>query len=99
MFEQANKNLPIFLFATTSEAYGDLLVHPQREDYWGNVNLIGPRACYDESKRLGETLTMEYYRQYEANTRIVRIFNTYGPNSQADDGRIIPNFITQDLQN
>jgi len=74
-------------------------VHPQREDYWGNVNPIGPRACYDESKRLGETLTMEFYRQYQLNARIVRIFNTYGPHSQADDGRMIPNFITQALQN
>src|SRR3989440_1248915 len=87
------------LQASTSEVYGDPLVHPQREDYWGNVNPIGPRACYDESKRLGETLTMEYYRQYQLNARIVRIFNTYGPNSQADDGRMIPNFITQALQN
>jgi nucleoside-diphosphate-sugar epimerase len=74
-------------------------VHPQREDYWGNVNPIGPRACYDESKRLGETLVMEFYRQYRADVRIVRIFNTYGPNSQVDDGRMIPNFITQALKN
>src|SRR6266705_5279398 len=87
------------LQASTSEVYGDPLVHPQTESYWGNVNSIGPRACYDESKRLGETLTMEYYRQYQANVRIVRIFNTYGPNSQADDGRMIPNFITQALKN
>ena len=99
MLEQARKQRAMFLFSSTSEAYGDPLVHPQREDYWGNVNPIGPRACYDESKRLGETLTMEYYRQFQVNTRIVRIFNTYGPNSQADDGRMIPNFITQALQN
>jgi len=99
MLEQAKKQHAMFLVASTSEAYGDPLVHPQREDYWGNVNPIGPRACYDESKRLGETLTMEYYRQYEANTRIVRIFNTYGPNSQINDGRMIPNFITQALLN
>ncbi len=99
MLEQARKQRALFLFASTSEVYGDPLVHPQREDYWGNVNPIGPRACYDESKRLGETLTMEYYRQYQVNARIVRIFNTYGPNSQADDGRMIPNFITQALQN
>ncbi len=99
MLEQAHKQKALFLFSSTSEAYGDPLVHPQREDYWGNVNPIGPRACYDESKRLGETLTMEYYRQYQVNARIVRIFNTYGPNSQADDGRMIPNFITQALQN
>ena len=99
MLEQARKQKALLLFSSTSEAYGDPLVHPQREDYWGNVNPIGPRACYDESKRLGETLTMEYYRQFQLNARIVRIFNTYGPNSQADDGRMIPNFITQALQN
>ena len=99
MLEQARRLKAIFLFTSTSEAYGDPLVHPQREDYWGNVNPVGPRACYDESKRLGETLTMEYYRQFQVNTRMVRIFNTYGPNSQADDGRMIPNFITQALQN
>ena len=99
LLEQAKKQNARFLVASTSEAYGDPLVHPQREDYWGNVNPIGPRACYDESKRLGETLTMEYYRQYQLNTRIVRIFNTYGPNSQIHDGRMIPNFITQALRN
>jgi nucleoside-diphosphate-sugar epimerase len=99
MLEQAKKQNAMFLVASTSEAYGDPLVHPQREDYWGNVNPIGPRACYDESKRLGETLTMEYYRQYRMNARIVRIFNTYGPNSQINDGRMIPNFITQALLN
>jgi nucleoside-diphosphate-sugar epimerase len=99
MLEQARKQKALFLFSSTSEAYGDPLIHPQREDYWGNVNPVGPRACYDESKRLGETLTMEYYRQFQVNARIVRIFNTYGPNSQADDGRMIPNFITQALQN
>ena len=97
MLEQARKQNALFLVASTSEAYGDPLVHPQREDYWGNVNPIGPRACYDESKRLGETLTMEYHRQYQLNGRIVRIFNTYGPNSQFNDGRMIPNFITQAL--
>ncbi len=80
MLEQARKQKALLLFSSTSEAYGDPLVHPQREDYWGNVNPIGPRACYDESKRLGETLTMEYYRQFQLNARIVRIFNTYGPN-------------------
>ncbi len=99
MLEQARKQNAMFLVASTSEAYGDPLVHPQHEDYWGNVNPIGPRACYDESKRLGETLTMEYYRQHEVNARIVRIFNTYGPNSQINDGRMIPNFITQALRN
>lgn len=99
MLEQAKSQNALFLVASTSEAYGDPLVHPQREDYWGNVNPIGPRACYDESKRLGETLTMEYYRQYTLNARIVRIFNTYGSNSQIHDGRMIPNFITQALRN
>jgi nucleoside-diphosphate-sugar epimerase len=99
MLEQARKNKAMFLYSSTSEAYGDPLEHPQREEYWGHVNPIGPRACYDESKRLGETLTMEYYRQFQLNARIVRIFNTYGPNSQMDDGRMIPNFITQALKN
>jgi nucleoside-diphosphate-sugar epimerase len=99
MLEQARKQNALFLLASTSEVYGDPLEHPQQEDYWGNVNPIGLRACYDESKRLGETLTMEYYRQYQVNARIVRIFNTYGPHSQFDDGRMIPNFIMQALQN
>jgi len=99
MLEAARKQRAMFLISSTSEVYGDPLVHPQREDYWGNVNPIGPRACYDESKRLGETLTMEYYRQFQLNARIVRIFNTYGPNSQVNDGRMIPNFITQALKN
>jgi nucleoside-diphosphate-sugar epimerase len=99
MLEMARQQNAMFLISSTSEIYGDPLVHPQTEDYWGNVNPIGPRACYDESKRLGETLTMEYYRQYRTNVRIVRIFNTYGPNSQLNDGRMIPNFITQALQN
>jgi nucleoside-diphosphate-sugar epimerase len=99
MLELARKHQAMFLISSTSEIYGDPLMHPQREDYWGNVNPIGPRACYDESKRLGETLTMEYYRQFQLNARIVRIFNTYGPNSQINDGRMIPNFITQALKN
>lgn len=99
MLVQARKQNALFLVASTSEIYGDPLVHPQTEDYWGNVNPIGPRACYDESKRLGETLTMEYYRQYQTNVRIVRIFNTFGPNSQLDDGRMIPNFVKQALKN
>lgn len=99
MLELARKQNALFLVSSTSEIYGDPQVHPQTEDYWGNVNSIGPRACYDESKRLGETLTMEFYRQYQLNARIVRIFNTYGPNSQVDDGRMIPNFITQALRN
>ena len=99
MLEQARRQKAMFLMTSTSEVYGDPLVHPQPEDYWGNVNPVGPRACYDESKRLGETLTMEHYRQYQTNVRIVRIFNTYGPNSQVNDGRMIPNFIIQALQN
>lgn len=99
MLEQVRKQKALFLFASTSEAYGDPLEHPQCESYWGNVNPIGPRACYDESKRLGETLTSEFYRQYQVNARIVRIFNTYGPHSQTDDGRMIPNFIMQAIQN
>ncbi|GCE03672.1 UDP-glucuronic acid decarboxylase family protein [Dictyobacter aurantiacus] len=99
MLELARKNNARFLISSTSEIYGDPLVHPQSEDYWGNVNSIGPRACYDESKRLGETLVMEYYRQYQTNVRIVRIFNTYGPNSAIEDGRMIPNFIIQSLKN
>lgn len=99
MLELARKNNARFLISSTSEIYGDPLVHPQSEEYWGNVNSIGPRACYDESKRLGETLVMEYYRQYQTNVRIVRIFNTYGPNSALEDGRMIPNFITQALKN
>lgn len=99
MLLQALKQQAMFLYTSTSEAYGDPLEHPQREEYWGHVNPIGPRACYDESKRLGETLTMEYYRQFRLNARLVRIFNTYGPNSQLQDGRMIPNFIAQALKN
>ena len=99
MLQAARKQHAMFLISSTSEIYGDPLEHPQTESYWGNVNPIGPRACYDESKRLGETLTMEFYRQYQLNARIVRIFNTYGPNSQINDGRMIPNFVTQALKN
>lgn len=87
-----------FLMASTSETYGDPAIHPQPETYWGNVNPIGPRSCYDESKRLGETITMEFHRQHQVNVRIVRIFNTYGPNSQLNDGRFIPNFIVAALR-
>ncbi len=86
-----------FLFAGTSEVYGDPLVHPQPESYWGNVNPNGVRSCYDESKRLGETLCGEYYRQFGLDTRIVRIFNTYGPRMHPQDGRIIPNLIMAGL--
>lgn len=86
-----------FLLASTSEVYGDPLVNPQKEDYWGNVNPIGPRSVYDEAKRFAEALTMAYHRKYGMNTKIARIFNTYGPRMRQDDGRVIPTFITQAL--
>jgi nucleoside-diphosphate-sugar epimerase len=88
-----------FLLASTSEVYGDPLVHPQRETYWGNVNPNGIRSCYDESKRFAEALTAQYQRSYGLDARIVRIFNTYGPHSRLDDGRIVPNFVSQALRN
>ena len=84
--------------ASTSEVYGDPEIHPQTEDYWGNVNPIGLRSCYDEGKRLAETLFMDYHRQNNVDTRIVRIFNTYGPKMRADDGRVVSNFIVQALR-
>jgi len=87
-----------FLLASTSEVYGDPLVHPQREDYWGHVNPIGPRSVYDEAKRFAEAMTMAYHRQHGIATRIVRIFNTYGPRMRLDDGRVVPNFIGQALR-
>jgi dTDP-glucose 4,6-dehydratase len=86
-----------FLLASTSEVYGDPLVHPQREDYWGNVNPIGPRGVYDEAKRFAEAMTMAYHRFHGLDTRIVRIFNTYGERMRLDDGRAIPAFMTQAL--
>ncbi|WP_408957709.1 UDP-glucuronic acid decarboxylase family protein [Natrinema sp. 74] len=86
------------LFASTSEVYGDPKVHPQTESYNGNVNIRGPRGCYDESKRFGETLTVAYHNQYDLDVRTVRIFNTYGPRMRADDGRVIPNFLTQAIR-
>lgn len=86
-----------FVLASTSETYGDPLVHPQKEDYWGNVNPVGVRACYDEAKRFAEAATMSYRRKFNLNTRIARIFNTYGPNMEKDDGRVISNFIMQAL--
>jgi nucleoside-diphosphate-sugar epimerase len=98
MLDLARKSGARFLFTSTSEIYGDPLVHPQTESYWGNVNPNGPRACYDESKRFGEAVTMEYWRTYRIDARIVRIFNTYGPHSRPDDGRIVPNFIIQALR-
>jgi len=87
-----------FLLASTSEIYGDPLVNPQPESYWGNVNPIGPRGVYDEAKRFAEALTMAYHRVHKLDTKIVRIFNTYGPRMRKNDGRAIPNFITQALE-
>ena len=86
-----------FLLASTSEIYGDPLMHPQTEEYWGNVNTIGPRGCYDESKRFAEALTMAYHREHAVTTRIVRIFNTYGPRMRLRDGRVVPAFLSQAL--
>ena len=87
-----------FFLTSTSEIYGDPLVHPQPEEYWGNVNTIGVRSCYDESKRGAESLTYAYMRQHNVEVRVVRLFNTYGPNMQADDGRVVSNFIVQALK-
>jgi dTDP-glucose 4,6-dehydratase len=87
-----------FLLASTSEVYGDPLAHPQREDYWGNVNPIGPRGVYDEAKRFAEAMTMAYHRYHQVESRIARIFNTYGPRMRLNDGRVVPNFILQALQ-
>jgi dTDP-glucose 4,6-dehydratase len=86
-----------FLLASTSECYGDPLIHPQREDYWGNVNPIGPRGVYDEAKRFAEAMTMAYHRYHRVDTKIVRIFNTYGPRMRLRDGRVVPAFIGQAL--
>lgn len=88
-----------FIYASTSEIYGDPLLHPQPESYWGNVNPVGIRSCYDESKRFGETVCTTSYRQNNIDVRIARIFNTYGPNMEKDDGRVISNFIVQSLSN
>ena len=87
-----------FLLASTSEVYGDPLIHPQTEDYWGNVNPIGPRGVYDEAKRFAEAMTMAYHRYHGVDTRIVRIFNTFGPRMRLNDGRVVPNFIAQALR-
>jgi len=88
-----------FLLASTSEVYGDPLVHPQPEEYWGNVNIVGPRGCYDEAKRFAEAITLAYHREHAVETRIVRIFNTYGPRMRLHDGRVVPAFISQALNN
>lgn len=94
----AKEKKAVFLLASTSEVYGDPLINPQPETYWGNVNPIGPRGVYDEAKRFAEALTMAYHRYHGVNTRIVRIFNTYGPRMRLNDGRVVPNFITQALK-
>ncbi len=88
----------VFLLASTSEVYGDPLVRPQHEEYWGNVNPVGPRGVYDEAKRFAEAMTMAYHRYHGLDTRIVRIFNTYGPRMRMQDGRVVPNFILQALK-
>ncbi len=98
MLELAERQRATILQASTSEIYGDPQVHPQPEDYWGNVNTIGPRSCYDEGKRCAETLFFDYHRQNGLKIKVVRIFNTYGPNMRPDDGRVISNFIVQALR-
>ena len=98
LLELAKEKNARFLDVSTSEVYGDPEIHPQSEDYRGNVNIIGPRSCYDESKRFAESLTINYRNFYKVDTRIVRIFNTYGPRMRSNDGRVIPNFINQALR-
>jgi dTDP-glucose 4,6-dehydratase len=99
MIKLSMKHDAVVLFSSTSEAYGQPKVHPQPETYWGNVNPVGIRSCYDESKRFGEALMMAYHRKFKAKVKIIRIFNTYGPKMRKDDGRVIPNFIQQALNN
>ena len=94
----AMRNKARFLLTSTSEIYGDPLQHPQTEDYWGNVNTVGPRGCYDEAKRFAEAMTMAYHREHQVETRIVRIFNTYGPRMRLRDGRVVPAFVGQALR-
>jgi len=98
MLELARRFGARFLLSSTSECYGDPLVHPQVETYWGNVNPVGPRSCYDESKRYAEALTMAYHRTYGLRTNIARIFNTYGPRMKLNDGRVVPAFLEQALE-
>jgi len=98
MLELAKRTKARILQASTSEVYGDPKVHPQKEDYWGNVNPIGVRSCYDEGKRVAETLMMDYFRQHQVDVKIVRIFNTYGPRMAVNDGRVVSNFIVQALR-
>lgn len=97
--ELAKEHGAKFMLASTSEVYGTPLVHPQEESYWGNVNPNGLRSCYDEAKRYAEAITMAYHRQHKIDTRIIRIFNTYGPRMRVDDGRVVTNFINQALNN
>jgi UDP-glucuronate decarboxylase len=99
LLELAKQTGAKILQASTSEIYGDPLVHPQREDYWGNVNTVGPRACYDEGKRCAETLFYDYQRQHDLRIRVARIFNTYGPRMHPEDGRVVSNFVVQALKN
>jgi len=99
MLGLAKRTRARILQASTSEVYGDPKVHPQKESYWGNVNPIGPRSCYDEGKRCAETLFFDYYRQHKLDIKVVRIFNTYGPNMHPNDGRVVSNFIVQALKN
>jgi len=99
MLGLAKRTKAKILQASTSEVYGDPTVHPQTEDYWGNVNCVGIRSCYDEGKRCAETLFFDYYRQHQLNIRVVRIFNTYGPRMHPNDGRVVSNFILQALNN
>ncbi len=94
----AKEKKAVFFLASTSEVYGDPLIHPQKEDYWGNVNPVGPRSCYDEAKRFAEALAVAYKMAHNVHIRIARIFNTYGPRMRAQDGRVVPAFITQALQ-
>ncbi|MCX5695311.1 MAG: SDR family oxidoreductase [Candidatus Omnitrophica bacterium] len=95
----AKEKKAVFMLFSTSEVYGDPLVHPQKESYWGNVNPVGIRGCYDESKRFAEALTMAYHRAHKLDVKIARIFNTYGPKMRPHDGRVVPNFISQALNN
>ncbi|MBR5304102.1 MAG: SDR family oxidoreductase [Candidatus Gastranaerophilales bacterium] len=99
LLELAKKYNAKILQASTSEIYGDPAIHPQKETYWGNVNINGPRSCYDEGKRCAETIMCDYHKQFDVNIRIARIFNTYGKNMQKNDGRVISNFIVQALEN
>lgn len=99
LLELARKHQARFLFASSSEIYGEPLVHPQKEDYFGNVNSYGPRSCYDEGKRFGEAICYTYLKKYQVDTRVVRIFNTYGPRMDPDDGRVVSNFVVAGLQN